>query len=139
MKVLSILFMSILLVVSCKKDNSNTLRDKEIIIDLVSVNNVLVSDNGSADNVNISKVEVKISFNTKVDTTLFNKSKLFFTVDIDTNYSYKFSNNSTSLTVIPLKKILGLTRYRMVFDVGPNLGGVVLKGFSFTFTTCIDS
>jgi hypothetical protein len=131
--------MFILLLFSCKKQNSGNFNENEIIIDSVSVNNVFVSNDGSLDNVDLDKVVVKISFNIKVDTSLFKKAKLFFTGNIDTLYSFKFSSKATALTIIPSKQLIGLTLYRMVFDVGPNLGGVLKNGFSFNFITEIDS
>jgi hypothetical protein len=139
MKVSFLLFMFILLLFSCKKQNSGNFNENEIIIDSVSVNNVFVSNDGSLDNVDLDKVVVKISFNIKVDTSLFKKAKLFFTGNIDTLYSFKFSSKATALTIIPSKQLIGLTLYRMVFDVGPNLGGVLKNGFSFNFITEIDS
>ena len=139
MKVPSLLIMFILLLFACKKVNVSNIHDKEIVIDSVSVNNTLVSNNGSIDNVNFSKVAVKFTFNSKVDTTSFKKSGLFFTNEIDTSYYYKFSKNATTLTIVPSGQIKALTPYRIILDVGPNLGGVIKNGFSFTFTTRIDS
>ncbi len=139
MKVPSLLIMFILLLFACKKVNVSNIHDKEIVIDSVSVNNTLVSNNGSVDNVDFSKVAVKFTFNSKVDTILFKKSGLFFTNEIDTSYYYKFSKNSTTLTIIPSRQIKALTPYRIILDVGPTLGGVIKNGFSFTFTTRIDS
>lgn len=131
--------MFVLLLFSCKKVNVINIHDKEIVIDTLSVNNVLVSNNGFVNNVDFNKVLVKIRFNKKVDTSAFDKSKLFFTGGIDTSYSYKFNSNSTLLTVVPEKQIKSLTGYRMIFDVGPNVGGVFFTVFSFTFTTRLDS
>jgi len=139
MKVSLILLIFLLLLFSCKKNNINNDHDKVILIDSVSVNNVFVSNEGRIGNVDFTRVEVKVTFNTKVDTTLFNKSKLFFSGDIDTLYSCKFGNNSTSLKIIPEKKVEALKVYRLVFDVGSNLGGIFMEGFSFTFTTRIDT
>jgi hypothetical protein len=135
----SLLFLFILLIFSCKKGNDNNLNGHEIVIDSVSINNVLVINEGSVNNVDFRKVWVKISFKGKVDTSLFNKSKFFFAADIDTFYSYKFSSSLTGLTIFPTKDINPLALYRMVLDVGPNMGGVILEGFSFKFVTSIDS
>ena len=131
--------MFILLLFSCKKATVINIHDKEIVIDTFSINNVLVSNNGSVDNIDFKKVSVKIRFNKKVDTSTFDKSKLYFTGGIDTSYSYKFSSNSTQLTVIPRNQINAITDYRMIFDVGHNLGGIFFTVFSFSFTTSLDS
>jgi hypothetical protein len=139
MKVSSILFMFLLLLFSCKKENGNNTHENEIVIDSLSVNNVLVSNDGSVNDVDFRKLVVKISFKTKVDSSLFKRARLFFTGNIDTLYFYKFNSNSTTLTIIPTQNLTSLTLYRMVFDAGPNLGGVLKTGFSFNFITGIDS
>ncbi|MFZ0281429.1 MAG: glucoamylase family protein [Bacteroidales bacterium] len=114
------------------------MHESEILIDSVLINNFLVSNEGTINNIDFEKVLVKIKFKTKVDTTLFNKSRLFFTGNIDTLYAHKFDKSSTTLIVF-IKKIKSLTLYRMVMDVGSNLGGLFLKGFSFKFITRIDT
>lgn len=131
--------MFLLLLFSCKKNNNNNDHDKVILIDSVSVNNAFVSNEGKVNNVDFDKVIVKIKFKSQVDTALFNKNKLFFTGDLDTLYSHKFDKSSTILSAVPLKQLKALTLYRMVLDVGSNLGGIFLEGFSFTFTTRIDT
>lgn len=139
MKVSFIYFMLILLFFCCKGENINNIQDTEVIVDSLSVNSIPVLNNGSIDNVDFRKVVVKIRFNSKVDTASFNKSGLFFTAEIDTLYSHSFNNNSTTLTITLSNQIKALSLYRMVLDVGPNLGGVIKSAFSFTFTTRIDS
>lgn len=138
MKVYTFLLIFILILFSCKKVNNN-IPEKEILIDSVLINNVSVLNEGTVDKVDFSKVVIKIKFKSKIDTTLFKKSRLFFTVDIDTSYSYKFDKASTTLSVVPLKQIKALTLYRMVMDVGSNLGGLIKEGFSFKFITRIDT
>jgi hypothetical protein len=138
MKLLVPLLVFLLLIFSCKKNNT-AYQDNVILIDSVSVNKVMVLNEGRIIDVDIVKTEVSLIFSTKVDTTQFNKSKLFFSGGIDTLYSYKFGKNSTSLKIIVEKKFEYLKGYRMVFDVGPNLGGTFPDGFAFNFTTSVDT
>lgn len=128
----------LLFMLSCKEDNISN-PDKVILIDSVSVDKALVLSDGKIGNVNFNRPEVTIIFNRKIDTTQFKKSKLFFSGGVDTLYSHKFNKNSTSLRIVPDKMFQPLQGYRMVFDVGPNLGGTFPDGFSFNFTTCIDT
>ncbi len=139
MKVPVLFFMIILVLFSCKKESGGNIHDKEIIIDSVFVNNAFVSNGGTIGNVDFGKVSVKIKFRSKVDTALFNKKRLFFTDEIDTLYSHKFDESSTSLNIILLQALQPLTLYRMLMDVGYNMGGIVFKGFTFAFITRIDS
>ena len=138
MKVFALLFMFILILFSCKKANNN-IPEKEILIDSVLINNVFVLNEGTVDNIDFTKVVINIKFKSKVDTSLFKKNKLFFTGDIDTSYSHKFDKGSINLSVVPLKPIKSLTSYRMVMDVGSNLGGLINEGFTFKFITRIDT
>jgi hypothetical protein len=137
MRVSIILVMFMLVFVSCKKDID--VHDNSILIDSVSINRIYVSDGGNVDNIDFKYVEIKIRFNKKVDTILFNKNRLFFSDNIDTLYSVKFDNTSSLLTINPDPQIVALKTYRMVFDVGQNLGGFFYEGFDFTFTTRLDT
>ena len=77
MKVYTFLLIFILILFSCKKANNN-IPEKEILIDSVLINNVTVLNEGTVDKVDFSKVVIKIKFKSKIDTTLFKKSKLVF-------------------------------------------------------------
>jgi hypothetical protein len=139
MKVLFLFFIFVLVLFSCNRENGSNILDKEIIIDSVFVNNAFVSNGGTVDNVDFEKVSVTIKFRSKVDTALFNKKRLFFKGEIDTLYSHKFGGGSTTLFIELLQTLQPLTLYRMLLDVGPNLGGIFFQGFTFTFITGIDS
>jgi hypothetical protein len=139
MRVSTALFILIVLLFSCKKEKNGNTYDLEILVDSVTVNKIFVPDGGRIENVDFGNLAIRIKFNSKVDTLLFKKSKLFFTGDLDTLYSHKFDKSSTSLVVKPLQHLKPLATYRMLLDIGSNLGGVFPEGFSFTFTTCIDS
>jgi hypothetical protein len=138
MKLIIPLLVLQLLIYSCKKD-INTHKEKIFLIDSVSVNKELVLNEGKISNVDFARPEVLIFFSTKIDTMQFKKSKLFFSGGIDTLYSHKFDKNSTSLSIIPDIFFEPLKGYRLVFDVGPNLGGTFPDGFAFNFSTCIDT
>jgi hypothetical protein len=139
MKVSVSLIILLLILFSCKKINNHNDQTKVLLIDSVSVNKVYVSDEGRVNNVDFNKPEVLIIFNSKVDTTAFKKSKIFLSGDIDTLYSYKFGSSCNSLKIIPEKKLDALKVYRVVFDVGANLGGIFPDGFAFNFTTRVDT
>ncbi len=138
MKILWLFLAAASLFMSCKKE-PDALADNNIIIEEVSVNGTIVSDAGRINNVDFDKVRVRITFNKKVDTIKFNKAKLFFSGGIDTLYSYIFDESSTLLLIELSKKPDALKVYRMVLDVGPNLGGIVSEGFSLTFATRLDT
>ncbi len=138
MKLLCLFISTIFLFVSCKKD-PNAIPDDIILIEDVSVNGNIVSDAGRISNVDFIKVLVSITFNKKIDTIHFNKAKLFFSGEIDTLYTCRFNDSSTSMLIELSEEADPLKVYRMVFDVGPNLGGVISEGFSFTFSTRLDT
>lgn len=138
MKLLWLFLATIFFFVSCNK-GTDPFTDNTILIENVSVNGTIVSDAGRINNVDFKKVLVSITFNKNVDTALFKKSKLFFSGNIDTLYSHRFDKSSTTLFIELSGEADPLKIYRMVFDVGPNLGGVISEGFSFTFSTTIDT
>ena len=129
---LSVLFVSL----ACHKDIEDT-NSGEILIDSLFVNGDFVPNNGSIDNVDYLGVEILIKFHTHVDTALFNKGKLFITGGIDTNYSHQFSKDKQSLFLL-LPDLEGLSIYRVLFDQGQNLGGMVYKGYSAVIKTSLD-
>lgn len=138
MKKSSLFILVVLLFFSCKKGNDDN-SIKELIIDSLFVNNISVPNEGTVRNVPFNKISVRFKFNSKIDTTSFNKNKLFFTVDIDTAYSHRFTSDSRSLIVCPRKVLKTLTLYRVIFDQGSNLGGMIKNGYSLKFFTGLDS
>lgn len=128
-----------LLAFSCKKEGSSPTGNRSVIIDSVRINNYRVSNNGSIGNIDFKDVTVKINFSEKVDTTAFKKSKVFFTGEIDTTYVYAFNSNAKELTIKPTLRPKPLASYRFLVDVGENMGKLFSEGFSFTFTTLLDS
>ncbi|MHC1704389.1 MAG: glucoamylase family protein [Tenuifilaceae bacterium] len=139
MKLSSLIFLYFLLLLSCKKDNDDIISNKEILIDSVFINDVFIPNSGNLNNVDFTNIELKIKLNTKVDSTLFNKEKLFFTGGIDTFYNHRFNNDSKVLYISPYKSFNALTSYRFLVDQGTNFGGLINNGYSLTFRTCVDS
>jgi hypothetical protein len=124
---------------SCKEDDNGNSEKKNIVIDSVLVNNKSVSNNGSVVNVDFRNVLIKLYFAEIVDTTHFNKNKLFFNGSIDTAYTYSFNSNSRELSIRPRSQLKSLTSYRFLADVGENMGGLFKESFSLMFTTMLDS
>lgn len=139
MRIPVLIFIFLLPLCACNKQNNGNNERKVILIDSVSVNNIYVSNNGSIINVDYNTVKIRIRFNMKVDTTLFNREKLLFSSGIDDAYSYKFDNTSSLLTVTPNNNLEDLEKYRLTIDVGTNLGGILTEGFTFYFTTRLDT
>jgi hypothetical protein len=136
MKAISALFAIVLIFSSCKKERSRMI-DSDISIESVTVNNRQVSDRGTVEDIDFLNVEIRISFSAAVDTVLFNRSKVFFSQGIDTVYNYRFEDSLT-LVIEPFS-LNSLSIYRFLFDVGPNMGGIVRESFSFNFITRLDT
>jgi hypothetical protein len=131
------LFIIILFVFfSCNKDFDDP-QGGEILIDSLLVNDDFVANNGTIGNVDYRDVEIRIEFHSRVDTTLFNKGKLFITGGVDTNYAHHFSEDEQTLFLL-LPQLEGLSTYRVLFDQGENLGGFVYKSYSAVFKTRLD-
>jgi hypothetical protein len=137
MKGISLLLI-IFLLYSCKdKDKSGG--NSGILIDSVSINGKPVSEKATVDGIDYTNVEIRIVFNTGVDTIQLNKNKVFFSQGIDTAYRVGFSKDSRTMSIRPLEELNALTLYRFLFDTGSNLGGFVQEGFSFIFVTTTDT
>lgn len=128
----------LLLLFSCRNEK-NIVEVSYLIIDSISINNVRVNNNGSADEIDFHKVLLKIHFRSPVDTSMFKRRRVFFTQEIDTIYNYSFSGDSKTLFISPVNELKPLAIYRFIFDVGPNLGSFLREMYSFRFTTYIDS
>lgn len=126
----------LLLLFACNHefDNEDT---GEILIDSLFVNDAYVANNGSVNNVDFQHLEIRVKFNTPVDTSLFDKSKLFITGGIDTNYQHWFIKDNQTL-MLALFDLEGLSTYRLLFDQGDNLGGVVVESYASVFKTRLD-
>lgn len=113
-------------------------QESDLVIDSASINNIIVKNDGYADDIGFRNVIVKISFRSPVDTSSFSKSKVFFTQETDTLYNYRFSDSKT-LLISPMSALKPLSLYRLIFDAGPNMGRFMREVFSFRFTTTLDS
>lgn len=135
MKLISVLI-PIILLCTCRKEMQ--VQESDLVIDSASINNIIVKNDGYADDIGFRNVIVKISFRSPVDTSSFSKSKVFFTQETDTLYNYRFSDSKT-LLISPMSALKPLSLYRLIFDAGPNMGRFMREVFSFRFTTTLDS
>lgn len=139
MKYTILILLVIAFAFSCKKDNTDPSGGDTITIDSVTINNLKVPHNGSIGNIDYQNVSIKINFSGNVDASNFRKSKIFFSGEIDTAYSYQFSTSGKELTIKPGSKVKPLSAYRFLVDVGENMGGFISQGYTFTFSTTLDS
>lgn len=139
MKYTILILLVIAFAFSCKKDNTDPSGGDTITVDSVTINNLKVPHNGSIGNIDYQNVSIKINFSGNVDASNFRKSKIFFSGEIDTAYSYQFSTSGKELTIKPGSKVKPLSAYRFLIDVGENMGGFISQGFTFTFSTTLDS
>lgn len=122
---------------SCRDINNDVVKD--ILIDSVSINSVTVNNNSTVYNVDFNHQDIRIYFKNKVDTTDFDNSKLYFTGAANITYAHHFDNSKKILFVNPTSQINPISSYRMIFNQGPNLGGINKETFTFNFKTRIDS
>ncbi len=132
-------FIFMLLFCACNRHDDDNENRNIILIDSVSINKIYVPNNGSINDVDFNTIEIRIKFSSEIDTTLFNPEKLFLSVGADNAYSIRFDKTFPVMIVVPDDKADPLTKYIMSFDVGKNLGGFFNEGFTFTFTTRIDT
>jgi hypothetical protein len=133
------IFMSaiVLTMTFCRKHTVDP--DHEITVDSVFVNGIYTAGNSTLKNIDYKNVIISVIFNESVDTSLFNPEKIYISGQAGISYHHRFDSESQTLTIIPDSPLLPLTLYRLSFDQGHNLGGLLFEGYSFPFRTMLDS
>ncbi len=127
----------LLLFIACKKDEPEVLRN--YTIDSIFVNNTYAPNNSIIYGIDYRKQEFTIIFNDAVDTLKFWKRSFYISGGIDSSYNYKFSNDKKKLFIEPNIPLVPLEGYRVTFNQGPMLGGLINENYSFVLRTQIDS
>jgi hypothetical protein len=137
MKVTPLLVAVLFLFVSCQKSD----RDDDVIlkVDSIFINELFVPNNAVINSIDFADIEIRISLSDQVDTNKFIKEKLFITGGIGTSYTHKFTTDRIGLIIKPLENAQALFSYRLLFDMGSNLGGFFNESYSIVFRTTIDT
>lgn len=138
MKYLASLILIIILAISCKKDDNSPIIGN-FQADSIFINNIFVPNGNTINGVDFENISIKIHFSSKVDTTKFSKSKLTISGGVDTAYNHKFDNSEQVLYISPNQNLNPLSQYRLLFDVGTNLGGMNTSTYTTVFRTRVDS
>jgi hypothetical protein len=138
MKHLPIFLLYSLLFLSCKKEVNNPIV-KNFAIDSIFVNNTYAPNNGTINGVDFQNINIRIHFNSTIDTTKLTKSKLTISGGVDTAYTHRFDNSKKILYITPQENLRPLSSFRLLFDLGSNLGGVNQTSYTLVFRTGIDS
>ncbi len=114
--------------------------DHEIAIDSVFVNDDLTVNNSTIKDVDYKNVIINVRFTGVIDTMLFNPEKVLISSGgTQTQYHYKFDRHSNRLFILPRVSLAPFSSYRLTFDQGHNLGGLIYNNFAFTFRTRLDT
>ncbi len=108
-------------------------------IDSILVKNTNVEDNASIHNVDYKNLVIKIVFNKSIDSSRFDRRKVYFSGNIDTLYTYHFTSDAKALIVSPKQSLLPLSFYRFYIEQGKNFGGTIINGYSIKIYTALDS
>ncbi|MFO7574607.1 MAG: glucoamylase family protein [Bacteroidales bacterium] len=138
MKVIPFILSVLILFTSCRKNDNGSVV-KTIEVDSVFINSYYVANNSAINSIDFSNIDVRLRFSEKVDTNSFNKEKLFITGGVGTSYAYKFATDLQNLVIKPTEPLQSLYSFRLLFDVGSNLGGQFMESYSVIFRTGIDS
>lgn len=135
-------YLSLILVfcifIGCTKNNSNEIIVGNILLDSIFINNTKVVSSVTYD-IDYNNTTIKLFFNKKIDSTKFDKSLFYFSNSLYTNYSYKFTQDSKSVSITPNIILNPLALYRFNIDVGANMGGTIIDSYSIKFLTKLDS
>ncbi|MDD2279061.1 MAG: glucoamylase family protein [Bacteroidales bacterium] len=138
MRYFTFILLIITLAISCKKEDNNPVVNN-FQVDSIFINNTYVPNGKTINGVDFKNISIRIHFTSKVDTTKFLKSKLTISSGVDTAYNHKFDNSAQVLYISPSNKLNPLSQYRLLFDQGPNLGGIFTSSYTTVFRTRVDS
>lgn len=128
--------LSFLIIASCR--DRNILSSDDILIESVQVNGMYVDDKSTLDSVDHKNVELQIAFNAPVDTTRFNKQRVYFSQPNDTEYNFRFDSAGNTLIIKPVN-VESLSSYRFKVETGRNMGGIIRESFTFDLVTQLDT
>jgi hypothetical protein len=138
MKVTPLLVVVLFLFVSCQKSDKDD-ADRLIKVDSIFINDSHVPNNRVINSIDFANIEIRLKLSEEVDTNSFTKEKLFITGGVGTSYNHKFASDKRNLIIKPSENLQPLQSYRLLFDVGSNLGGFFNESYSVVFRTGIDS
>ena len=122
---------------SCQEKDSNEIVPK-IAIESVFINDKLVPNQTVINEVDFRNVEIRVAFNTPVDTKRFNRDD-FFLSGFTANYHHRFDPSRRWLYIKPSELVNPLSFHRLTIFPGQNLGGTFSGDYSFGFRTRLDS
>jgi hypothetical protein len=137
MKYFIFIFFIVFTLTSCRKKSNPA--ENDITIDSVYINGVWAVNNSTIKDIDYVNVVINVYFNGPVDTSLFNTEKVAVYGQSVNAYHYKFDTKSRILTIITDSPLLPLSVYRLLFDQGHNLGGIIYEGYNFSFRTRLDT
>jgi hypothetical protein len=135
--VLIVVFFLMAVLSSCRENDSNGVVP-EIEIDSVFVNNRHVINQTTINEIDFRNVEIRVGFNTPVDTNRFNIGD-FILSGFGAGYHHRFDPTRKWLIIKPSQPVAPLSFYRLTIFPGQNLGGNISGDYSFGFRTRIDS
>lgn len=138
MRYFTFILLIITLAISCKKEDNNPVVNN-FQVDSIFINNTYVPNGKTINGVDFENISIRIHFTSKVDTTKFLKSKLTIRSGVDTAYNHKFDNSAQVLYISLNNNLNPLSQYRLLFDLGPNLGGTITSSYTTVFRTRVDS
>jgi hypothetical protein len=137
MKRFIFLFIVVLTLAACSKVKIDPLH--EILVDSIFVNQEYVANNTVIMDVDYENIVIEFAFSGKVDTLQFNSEKVSITGSTEVSFTYRFDRQSRRLTVIPSSSVTPLSRFRILFDQGSNLGGLIYNSYTVVFRTRLDT
>ena len=124
--------------ISCSKNSSDEVIVGNITIDSIYINSSKVISTITY-NVDYDNTTIELFFNKRIDSTKFDKSLFYFSSITNIDYSFKFSQDSKSISITPTNKLTPLALYRFYIDIGANMGGTITTSYSIKFLTDLDS
>jgi len=132
--IIGFLFLSLF---ACKKEESAG-GPGTFTVDTVQVNQIIVPNNGKIDNVTLAPIQIRLTFSTPVDTQSLDKSYIYFSGPIGSNYTYQFANDRQSVTLTSTIPAQNYQTYKFYINASVNMGGTLSTTYTCTIGTALD-
>ena len=137
MKRVILLLLVTIYVSECRKSPVTGVPD--LFVDSIFVNNVFAPNNAVLKSIDYNDVVIRIRLQGTIDTTRFNKDRVLLTGNSVTGYSFHFKSDRNELLIFPETPLTPLSLYRIIVNVGNNLGGIFYESYTASFRTSLDS
>lgn len=133
------LFLLVVLLSSCKKDEVVLPPLTNTYVESVTLNGKRVYNGGSVNDLRTDSVVISILFSAKIDKQKIDPTKLYLNNGIDTAFVLLNDTSTKTLSFRIRKALTNYTTYTLYLSAGEQLGVKLIDSYQFSFITSLDT